>query len=103
MVEQQELLGGLKDLEGAGTSLKEIISGLPSEDPDVKTLQNDLKEVLNRLLHVTTQTDKLNKNAKVNRSIRSKKNQGRLTFGCSRAVAMLNLLDLPRHGHLDSR
>jgi len=91
------LLGGLKDLEGAGVSLKEIISGLPSEDSQVKALTKDLKDLLAKLLSVTTQTEKLNKSTKVNRATPcNTKNQGRLTKLVEIPLLLnLNLFRLP--------
>ncbi|CAL8100010.1 unnamed protein product [Orchesella dallaii] len=63
-----ELLGGLKDLEGSGLSIKDTLGQFPSEDPDASTLSSELKELLSKLVVLMAQTEKLNKAAKVTNS-----------------------------------
>lgn len=92
LVHSQELLGGLKDLEGASRSLGEILASLPSSDEAVAGLVRSLGEVEKRLVIVTEETRRLNESAKVTRSTESKRMMGgRLTFGAGPAIALLHL------------
>jgi len=88
-----ELLGGLKDLEGAATSLREILEGLPlTEDGAVGALVEEVVRLQGRLVEVTRAAAGLNETAKVNRSVESKRSGGRLVFGCGPHIALLHLL-----------
>lgn len=73
------MLGGLKDLEGSGLSLKQSLeSSFPasSEDPDAESMSTELKELLSRLVVLMAQTEKLNKATKVNESVDEGKRTG---------------------------
>jgi len=85
------LLGGLKDLEGTGLTLKSNLDeNFPPEDPDSSTLSTELKELLSRLVVLMAQTERLNQATKVTdeRSDTSASSQTR--FSPFRSVAPPN-------------
>jgi len=65
MLPSQDMIGGLKDLTGVSSSLKEIMSDLPPDDIEVSQLALDLKDISSRLLLLLAQTEKLKKDCKV--------------------------------------
>lgn len=90
-------------MDGATTSLKDIIKSLPQDDQTVQELMTELQDIGGKLAKVTQETERLNKAAKVTRSVESKRVGGRLTFGCGSAIALLHLKSTTNNTHAQKR